>query len=413
MRSTSNAHRSIATLLAALQLLLGPVWAHAEAASVGKDNVVLIRLAGAGVDDESARSVVASLSERLAVNLAVKFVSPTLPPEIVDTGPAADPETSARESRDALARAVRQMEQAEIEPALASLEESLKAHRIFLLARGGTGPDQTAGEILFRLGVVRLWKGDRSGAVDAMRRSRVFRHDFSPDPAIFSPEVVGAWRDAGEGTATSAVVVTSVPPGAEIAVNGRPVGKAPLRVTVPPGRFPEISASTPGYRTRVVRKAWLPGEIDSVELSLSVDPRSELVEKVARSIDDPAIPDLLARIAMLSGTSRVLAAVVRGNGAEREVVMIGVGTGGGKGSQVVPVRIVTRGAKSVDSEEVAAKLVAAGWPQAPAGEAERPWYRSWWLAAGAVVVVIIAALSGGGGGGSGGTSSTGTIGVTF
>ncbi len=137
-------------------------------------------------------------------------------------------------------------------------------------------------EIFLRRGILRLWEGKTSDAEALFSRVRALRPGFTPDPALFPPQVLAAWEAIGRRPVPEAeLLVESLPSGAEIFVDGERRGVTPARVRTGKIAPVRIRVSHPGYRDAETTGQWLPGDTEIVRFSLPGDRVARLGELLA------------------------------------------------------------------------------------------------------------------------------------
>lgn len=416
MRFSSSGSKALSVLLSALLAWNGGAAALAAGAEEAEEPALLVKVASPRIPETMARERMEPLPRLLAEKLRVRWIPADLrrqaPVKDADTLPEADP-AARDELSGILAEVSGLMDAMETEEAVRRLENAESLARRY---RFGEALRPFLAEILFRQGILFLWEGNSAEGVARFARSRALRPEFSPDPALHSPTVQEAWAHAADRPAMPAeLLVQSNPPGAEIYLDGKPVGTTPGRVQ--PGRFGpiRIHVAKEGYLPEERIGQWLPGEHGMMEITLAADPAS-------------GIPDLLASDPGGEETGRRLREVSSGTGAVRVAVLLFDVLEGketlrvlsmGRGDRTAAVLGETawpEGEKGVEqvARKAAEMLASAGWPVKTAGTREkRPWYHNlwWWVVLVGVAAGVAAAGSGGGGGDSG--SSSGSIGVDF
>lgn len=415
MRFTSSGSKALSVLLSVL--LAGNGGAAAFAGTEEADEpCLLLKVASPRIPVTMARERMEPLPRLLAEKLRVRWI----PSEHQRTGPIKDaemvpePEAAALDELSGILSDVSglmdAMETGEAARRLAEAESLARRYRF------GEALRPYLAEILFRQGILFLWEGNSAECVARFARSRALRPEFIPDPALYSPTVQEAWARAAERPSLPAeLLVQSIPPGAEIYLDGNPAGRTPGRVQ--PGRFGpvRILVAKEGYLPEERIGQWLPGEHGMMEVTLAADPAS-------------GIPELLASDPGGEETGRRLREVSTRTGAVRMAVLLFDVL---EGKETLRVLSMGRGDRTASdlgetawpegeggvervAQNTAEMLASAGWPLKTAGTREkRPWYHSvWWWVVLVGVAAGVAAAGGGGGGGDSG-SSTGSIGVNF
>ncbi len=412
MRSTSSARRALAALLCAL-LAAGTGGAPAVAAEP-PSRALILAFHGSDVPEETARKRMEALSRGLLGELRVTRVAP--PAQSDPAGETAEPPdpdgaTLARIAAR-LAEAAGRMERMETREAEALLDASEREARAF---RPGESLRPYLAEIFLRRGLLRLWGGNRAGAEDMFGRARALRPEFAPDPALFSPSFREAWsRAASRAPAGAEILVQSLPPGADVFVNGTKAGATPARVRVPVLSRVVVRVAHRGYLPAERAGHWLPGDSEMLDVTLTRDRLLRLSEILADSTGGKEAGALLGAMASEAGAERVGVFVLAGRGPGARVRVLSLARGGEEPAEAGEFAWPEDGDGGGEAAAAAAGLLkAAGWP-AVSGDSRRkaPWYHSWWIwvLLGAVVAGAVAG-AGGGGGSSGG--STGAIGVNF
>jgi hypothetical protein len=178
-----------------------------------------------------------------------------------------------------------------------------------------------------------------------------------------------------------------------------------------------IRLTHPGYRDATREGQWLPGDSEILEFTLPGDRVARLGEIVGGPLRGSGSGPILAEIAAAAGVGR-MAVIVIEQGETGGTLRARLYARPPAGGDAVTIGETTLSTGKRPTEEAARwaaeRLLAAGWPAAPAEGRERPWYNSIWLWAGLVsAVVAIAVAVGGGGGGGGSGSTTGTVAVNF
>jgi len=418
MRSTSSARRALALLLCLALATEGSGAAALAATGSPDEPCLLLKYFAPPVSEASARSLLAPIPSLLLRDLGVRWVAPPAaaqaPPDPKDLFPEAD-DASLERISGKMAEVLRRMDRMETRKAAALLLEAEEEARKFRL---GDATRPFFAEIFLRRGLLHLWEGDRVKAEEMFARARVLRPGFSPDPGLFSPTFRDAWTRAGERPSPEAeLLVQSIPPGASVFLDGKPVGTTPGRIKVSSSRPVRVRIALSGYQDAEKAGQWLPGDSAAFRSVLVRDRVATLGEWLTTSPEGKGGGALIAELAAGAGALRVALLVL----AEREgQPVVRVFTSGKKDSDPVFLGQFEWPAGDEGAAEAAgrtAKLLRnAGWPAASGSpkDAEAPWYHRWWvwLLIGAVAIGVAAGAGGGGGGGSSG-SSTGAIGVTF
>jgi len=416
MRSTSRKRKTHALFLAVIFFRSAVVAPPVLAGSL-PEPCLLLKVSDSSIPLDMAKTRLDALQLHLGKGLHVQWVSPDAPveagQETEDLFPLAD-ETALRAISALLGEGFRHMDRMETGAAAEKLSEAEALARSFRL--GETTKPYLA-EVFLRRGILFLWEGEPEKAEEMLARSRQLRPDFVPDPAMFSPLFLDAWRRSGERPPPHAeLLVTSLPPGATIYRNGEETGTTPGRVRVSGSGPVRIQVHAEGYLQGGRVGQWLPGDFETLDFSLVRDRNAALAETLSSSPDGKEAGPLLSRMLTETGARRA-ALLLLEEVRERPVLQVLSQAQG----EDVPVVLGKVGWPEGDEydEQVAAStlemLKDAGWPvQSGTDMAGSPWYHRWWVwvLVGVATVGIATGIGGSGGGGDSG-SSTGTIGVNF
>ncbi len=410
MRSTSSARRAIAALLC---VLLAAGAGAPAAAGEPASPALILTFHAPDVPEEAARARMEAIARRLPAALRVRWVP--VPAQADPAAAQAEPPDADGASLERigarLAEAARRMERMETREAETLLDASEREGRAF---RPGPALQPYLAEIFLRRGLLRLWEGNRAGAEEMFGRARALRPDFAPDPALFSPSFRDAWlRAAARTPAGGEILVQSLPPGADVLVDGAKAGTTPARVRVPALARVVVRLARPGYLPAERAGYWLPGDSEMLDVTLTRDRTSRLSELLADSGGGKEAGVLLGEMASLAGAERVGVFVLAGRGPEARVRVLSLARGEDEPRAAGEFAWPEDGDAADAAASAAGLLKTAGWP-AVSEESRRkaPWYHSWWFWAllGAAAVGIVAGAGGGGGNSAG---STGAIGVNF
>jgi hypothetical protein len=418
MRSTSSRRSAVALLLCGT-LLWPPAPAIAGAETgTSTEPALLLKYAAPDLPDRTAREFLDPIPAIVAKELRVRWLPVPMEPtaKVPSAGEMPVPDDAAlRRIAGMVSRATERMEKVERAAAERILEEAEKECRSYRFTEA-TRP--FLAEIFLRRGILRLWEGKGSDAEALFSRVRALRPDFTPDPALFPPQVLSVWKAIGRRPVPEAeLLVESLPSGAEIFVDGERRGVTPARVRT--GKFApvRIRVSHPGYRDAETTGQWLPGDTEIVRFSLPGDRVArlgELLAGAARGKGGGAGP-LVEELSAAAGISRVAILMLEkdpaGEGLRARLYA-------GRPANMDPALLgetsypAGKGGVETSGKWVADALAADGWPRSE--RPERPWYYSPWFW-GIVVAVGAAAAFGAGGGGGGGSggSSEGTVAVNF
>lgn len=378
---------------------------------------ILLKVSASSIPPDEAKDKLDAMQTLLEDGLHVRWVSPITVDHVAHEAPEAFPiadEKALEAISKSLGEAIRHMDRMETEAAVAGLVDTEERARSF---RFGETTRPYLAEVFLRRGILFLWEGDPGKAEEMLARSRALRPEFSPDPAMFSPPFLDAWKRAGLLPPSQAeLLVTSLPPGAKIYLDGEEAGTTPARVHVSGLGPVHIRVLTEGYLRGERTGQWLPGDFDSLEFPLVPDRNAVLAGILSSSPDGKEAGPILSRMIVETGARRAaLLLLEEGEGGpvlrvvsqdqEQDVPAV-LGTvewnGGDEGTGQVAASTIEM-------------LQKAGWPGQPETDvALSPWYHKWWFwtLVGVAAVGVAAGIGGSGGGGSSGSSS-GTIGVDF
>jgi hypothetical protein len=272
-------------------------------------------------------------------------------------------------------------------------------------------------EIFLRRGILRLWEGRASDAEALFSRVRALRPGFTPDPALFPPQVLSVWEAIRHRPVTEAeLLVESLPSGAEIFVDGELRGVTPARVRTKNIAPVRIRVSHPGYRDAETTGQWLPGDTEILRFSLPGDRVARLGELLAGTVEGKGggAGPLVEELSAAAGTSRVAIMML-----EKGAAGVGLrarlysGRPAGLDPALLGERSLPDGKRGaeISGKWVADTLAADGWPRED--QPEKPWFKSPWLWGILLTLGVAAAVGAGGGGGGSGGSPGGTVAVNF
>jgi hypothetical protein len=416
MRSTSSRRSAVALLLCGTLLWRSaPTVAAAEAGAT--EPALLLKYAAPELPDRSARRVLDPIPAIVAKVLRIRWLPVPMEPSGKDPAPGEIPvpdDAALRRIAGKVSRASEQMDKVESAAAERILEEAEKECRSYRFTEA-TRP--FLAEIFLRRGILRLWEGKASDAEALLSRVRALRPGFTPDPALFPPQVLSAWEAIRHRPVPEAeLLVESLPSGAEIFVDGERRGVTPARVRTKNIAPVRIRVSHPGYRDAETTGQWLPGDTEILRFSLPGDRVARLGELLAGAAQRKGggAGPLVEELSAAAGTARVailmLEKEAHGEGLRARLYA-------GRSASLDPALLAEtsfpegkRGAE-IFGKWVADTLAADGWPRAE--RPERPWYHSPWFWGIVVCVGVAAALGAGGGGGGSGGSSGSTVAVNF
>jgi hypothetical protein len=417
MRFTSS-RRSVVALLLCGTLLSqsAPTVAAAEAAP-SKEPALLLKYAAPDLPDRSAREVLDPIPAAVEKELRIRWVPvPMEPSEKASSTreiPVPDDAALRRIARK-VSSASERMERVESAAASLLLDDAEKECRSYRFTEA-TRP--FLAEIFLRRGILRLWEGKTSDAEALFSRVRALRPGFTPDPALFPPQVLSAWDAIGHRPVPEAeLLVESLPSGAEIFVDGERRGVTPARVRTKNIAPVRIRVSHPGYRDTETTGQWLPGDTEILRFSLPGDRVArlgELLAGAARGKGGGAGP-LVEELSVAAGTSRVAILMLeKGATGEGLRARLYAGRPGSLDPDLLGETSFPEGQEGaeISGKWVAGTLAADGWPRAE--RPEKPWYHSPWFWGIFLAVVVAAAFGASGGGGGSGGSSGGAVAVNF
>jgi hypothetical protein len=417
MRSTSSRRRATALLLCGTLL-----WQSAPAVAGAEEGpsaepALLLKYAAPGLSDRSAREVLDPIPAIVSRELRIRWLPVPVEPsgEAPSTGDMPVPDDAAlRRIAGNVSLASERMERVESAAASRLLDEAEKECRSYRFTEA-TRP--FLAEIFLRRGILRLWEGKVADAEGLFSRVRALRPGFTPDPALFSPQVLSAWEATGHRPVPEAeFLVESLPSGAQIFVDGEPRGVTPARVRTKNIAPIRIRVSHPGYRDAETTGQWLPGDTEILRFSLPGDRVARLGELLGgaeRGKSGGAGP-LVEELSTEAGTPRIAILILeKGATGEGLRARLYAGRPAGLDPALLGETSVPEGkaGAGISGRWVADTLAANGWPRAE--RPERPWYKSPWFWGAFLVVGVAVAIGAGGGGGGGSGSSGGTVAVNF
>jgi hypothetical protein len=252
-------------------------------------------------------------------------------------------------------------------------------------------------DINLLVGVIEADKGDTPRALDAFRLAqRLEPARKALDPGSYRPRVVALYAQAAsspEARRARLAVVTD-PAGAEVWIDGRRAGTAPLAATLEVGAH-YVAALAEGSAPRLEKPLLRAGEDTRLSLLLSRSPPEERARQARADLLEGRLGWERGPAVLATSASLDLLVVVRdarrgdgapeGNGpAEAAIYDARAGTlGAWMPAQPVEPLLVALGAALAGSSSPAkppVASVAAGKEHDRAPPASTPWYRSWWLA---------------------------------
>lgn len=378
---------------------------------------LLLKYAAPDLPDRSARQVLDPIPAIVAKELRIRWLPVPQEPSGEDTSIAEIPvpdDAALRRIAGKVSRASEQMDKVESAAAERLLEEAEKECRSYRFTEA-TRP--FLAEIFLRRGILRLWEGKASDAEVLLSRVRALRPGFTPDPALFPPQVLSVWEAIRHRPVPEAeLLVESLPSGAEIFVDGERRGVTPARVRTKNIAPVRIRVSHPGYRDAETTGQWLPGDTEILRFSLPGDRVARLGELLAGGAQGKGggAGPLVEELSAAAGTSRVAILMLEkeapGEGLRARLY---AGRPAGLDPALLGETSFPEGKRGaeISGKWVADTLAADGWPRAE--RPERPWYYSPWFWGILLSVGVAAALGAGGGGSGSGGSSGGTVAVNF
>ena len=417
MRSTSSRRSAVALLLCGTLL-----WRSAPTVASAKDEAstepaLLLKYAAPDLPDPSARDVFDPIPAIVAKELRIRWLPVPVEPSAKDPAAGVLPvpdDAALRRIAAKVSRASERMDKVESAAASLLLDEAEKESRSYRFTEA-TRP--FLAEIFLRRGILRLWEGKTSDAEALFSRARALRPGFTPEPALFPPQMLAVWEAASRRPVPEAeLLVESLPSGAAIFVGGERRGVTPARVRIKDITPVRIRVSHPGYRDAETTGQWLPGDTERLRFSLPGDRVArlgELLAGAARGKGGGSGP-LVEELSAAAGTSRVAILMLEKDAAGEGLrARLYAGRTGGRDPALLGETSIPGVAKGagISGKWVADTLAADGWPRVE--RPERPWYKSLWFWGILLTAGVAAAIGGGGGSGGSGGSSGGTVAVNF
>ncbi|MDD5761830.1 MAG: PEGA domain-containing protein [bacterium] len=417
MRSTSSRRSAVALLLCGTLLWRSAPSFAATNAGASTEPALLLKYAAPDLPDRSAREVLDPIPAIVAKELRIRWLPVPLEPAGKDPAPGEIPvpdDAALRRIAGKVSRASERMDK--VESAAASLlldeaERECRSHRFTEATR------PFLAEIFLRRGILRLWEGKASDAEALFSRVRALRPGFTPEPALFSPQVLSAWEAIMHRPVPEAeLLVESLPSGAEIFVDGDRRGVTPARVRTKNIAPVRVRVSHPGYRDAETAGQWLPGDTENLRFTLPGDRVARLGELLAGAAQGKGggAGPLVEELSAAAGTSRVAILMLEKEaGGEGLRARLYAGRPSGLDPALLGEKSFPAGKRGAElsGKWVAEILAADGWPKPDSRE--RRWYNSGWFWGLALTAAIVAVMGAGGGGGGGGGSSGGTVAVNF
>jgi hypothetical protein len=416
MRFTSSARKSLALFLSVM-LFRTAGGIPAVLAELPVEPCILLKISATSIPPDVAKEKLGAMETFLVEGLRVRFlpIGSTGDGESEAGGTISAPDDKSLEKiAECLGSAIRDMERMDTKAATEKLSEAENLARSF---RFGDTTRPYLAEIFLRRGLLFLWSGEEGKAEEMLARSRVLRPGFTPDPAMFSPLFLEAWKRSGERPPPRAeILVNSLPPGAKIYLNGEEVGMTPGRIHVSRSGPVTIQVLADGYLPGERTGQWLPGDSEAMDFLLARDPNAALVDILSSSPDGKEAGGMLSRMLLETGARR--AALLLLEEGDTGIVLRVASLAQGEAAPVVLGMVKWQEEDQGNAqvgESAVEMLKGAGWPARSDTDPEgSPWYHKWWFwtLLGVAAAGVAVGLGGSGGGGSSG-SSTGTIGVNF
>jgi hypothetical protein len=225
-------------------------------------SVVLVL--GDGQSPESAAAI-SALSQQIAANPRVSMAPATdLTRALVGPLPPR-PQPAVADMAERLQAADDAIAKFDYDKALIQL---FRAERPLIDKRPSKDSRQRLADINFKLGLIYLAQGSRDRARKAFGAVHFLVPSTELDPARYPPDAVGAFERARPSpNADSTLSVSGSIEDAAVFVDGRPVGTAPVEVSVPAGVHYVLLAK-PGYRPSGRRVETQPGGVEPVRIPL-------------------------------------------------------------------------------------------------------------------------------------------------
>jgi len=417
MRSTSSRRSAVALLLCGTLLWRSAPTVAAAEAGASTEPALLLKYAAPDLPEDSARQVLDPIPAIVAKELRIRWVPVPLDPSGKDSTTREIPvpdDAALRRIAGKVSRASEQMDKVESAAAERLLEEAEKECRSYRFTEA-TRP--FLAEIFLRRGILDLWEGKPTNAEALFSRVRALRPGFTPDPALFPPQVLSVWEAIKRRPVPEAeLLVESLPSGAEIFVDGERRGVTPSRVRTKNIAPVRIRVSHTGYRDAETTGQWLPGDTEILRFTLPGDRVARLGELLAGAAQekDGGAGPLVEELSAAAGTSRVailtLEKDARGEGLRARLY---AGRLSGRNPVLLGETSIPEGKRAAElsGKWTAETLAADGWPKAE--HPARPWYTNAWFWGIVLTAAIVGVLGSGGGGGGSGGASGGTVSVNF
>jgi hypothetical protein len=253
-------------------------------------------------------------------------------------------------------------------------------------------------EINLLAGVVQADRGDTARALEAFRVvQRLEPTRKALDPGSFRPRVVALYAQAAaapEARRARLEVVTE-PPGADVWIDGRRAGTAPLAATLEVGAH-YVGAVAEGSVPRLERPVLRPGEPIRLSMLLSRSPPEDRAQKARGDLLAGRLGWDRGPAALAASASLDLVVVARdaspGPEAEAAVYDARAGTLGPWMPAAPPEPVLVALATALAAKAPPGYVAAGDREREPSPPAATPWYRSWWLAPPLVAVGAAVAL---------------------
>jgi hypothetical protein len=188
--------------------------------------------------------------------------------------------------------------------------------------------------------------------------------EFTPPPSLYSPDIIASYEEAQQSL-VGRIHVVSEPPGAQVSLAGKELGKTPLESNVLAGEYMlrvELDAHTPVERAIQVQA----GEQTDVTLSLRAVAEPEPVETPEESEASPRTAQASTGGGGMSGKT---IGIIAGVGGGAAVALAAASGGGDSGTQPTPTPTPPVATQANISASIAPNPMSAQ----PSGDAQFPW----------------------------------------
>lgn len=417
MRFTSNRRSAVALFLCGTLLWPSPIPVAAAEGAASTEPALLLKYAAPDLPDRSARQVLDPIPSIVEKELRVRWVPVPLEAATKMSSPGEIPvpdDAALGRIAGKVSRASEQMDKVEAAEADRLLEEAEKECRSYRFTEA-TRP--FLAEVFLRRGILRIWEGKSSDAGKLFSRVRALRPGFTPEPALFPPQVLAVWETIRHRPVPEVeLLVESLPSGAEVFVDGERRGVTPVRVRTKNVAPVRIRVSHAGYRDASTIGQWLPGDAEILRFSLPGDRVARLGELLASSAAGKGggAGSLVEELSSTAGASRVAILMIEKDASGEGVrARLYAGRTTGLDPVLLGEKSFPAGKRGAElsGKWTAETLAEDGWPKAESPK--RPWYNSTWFWGILVTAAIAGVLGAGGGGGGAGGASEGSVSVNF